>query len=84
MQDQSFESQVDTGDGHFVGNALRFATQAEAEGYVKHLAWRWTMVRETRVIPSTDPVTHIWHLDSSELESLESGTRREPPYRVSL
>jgi hypothetical protein len=43
--------------GQWVGNALRFATEAEAEAYVKALAWRWTLVRETRVVESTDPVT---------------------------
>lgn len=80
----SWESQVNTGDGHFVGNALRFKTAAEAEGYVKHLARRWTLVRETRVAESADPVSHTWDCDTSELTNLETGVSREPPYRVQL
>jgi len=81
---KSYQAQVDTGDGQFVGNALRFATETEAEGYVKHLAWRWTLVRQTRVVPSSDPVTHAWDIETSELTNLTSGMRREPPYRVQL
>jgi hypothetical protein len=38
------------------GNGLRFATKAEAESYVADLAMRWTSVRETRVVESSDPV----------------------------
>jgi hypothetical protein len=45
--------------GKFVGNALRFATRAEAEAYVRDLAWRWTLVRETRVVESGDPVNDV-------------------------
>lgn len=44
----------------WAGNALRFATKAEAEAYVADLASRWTLVRNTRVVPSTDPVTHCF------------------------
>jgi hypothetical protein len=45
------------GSGKFAGNGLRFATKEEAETYVADLASRWTLVRETRVVPSTDEVT---------------------------
>lgn len=48
------------GSGKFCGNALRFATREEAEAYAADLMWRWTAVRETRVIKSDDPVTHRW------------------------
>jgi hypothetical protein len=42
--------------GEWVGNGLRFATQAEAEEYAKDLYSRWTAVKEWRVLPSNDPV----------------------------
>lgn len=44
--------------GEWCGNALRFATRDEAERYVIDLSYRWTAVRDTRVIESDDPVTH--------------------------
>ena len=46
--------------GSWTGNALRFATEAEAETYVRDLAWRWTSVRQTRVVASDDAVSHVW------------------------
>jgi hypothetical protein len=46
--------------GKFCGNGLRFATEAEAESYVADLAWRWTLVTETRVVESADPVNYAW------------------------
>lgn len=42
--------------GKWTGNGLRFATKAEAEAWVLDLSMRWTLVRETRVVESTDPV----------------------------
>lgn len=53
----SYEAQVIAdGSGHWVGNSLRFPTREKAEAYVKDLSSRWTLVRETRVIESNDPV----------------------------
>ena len=52
--------------GVWAGNVLRFATRPEAEAYVKDLAWRWTAVRETRVIESADPVNSVWRDDKTE------------------
>lgn len=46
--------------GTWCGNALRFATREEAEANVLNLAMRWTMVRDTRVVESPDPVTYAW------------------------
>jgi hypothetical protein len=46
--------------GKWAGNALRFATRAEAEGNVKALMWRWMAVLETRVSESEDAPTHAW------------------------
>jgi len=48
------------GSGQWAGNALRFATRGEAEDNVRDLSWRWMLVRETRVVPSTDPVNYTY------------------------
>ncbi len=42
--------------GKWVSNALRFATQAQAEEYAIDLSCRWTAVRESRVVESDDAV----------------------------
>lgn len=44
--------------GKWVGNALRFATYTEAKDNVFDLAMRWTAVRDTRVVETTDPVNY--------------------------
>lgn len=49
--------------GQWSGNALRFATRKEAEGYVADLAFRWIAVRGTRVVESNDPVNYKWEND---------------------
>lgn len=49
--------------GKFYGNALRFATKEEAEANVRDLSWRWMLVRETRVVESTDPVNYQWDVE---------------------
>lgn len=46
--------------GKWFGNALRFATQKEAEDNVQDLFSRWTMVTDTRVVESNDPVNYAW------------------------
>jgi hypothetical protein len=46
--------------GKWVGNSLRFATKEEAEENVRALSYRWMLVRETRVVESTDPVNYAW------------------------
>jgi hypothetical protein len=46
--------------GKWNGNALRFATKEEAEANVRDLSMRWTLVRDTRVVESTDPVNYQW------------------------
>ena len=57
----SFKSEVSTDStGNTNGNALRFATRKEAEANVADLASRWLLVRETRVVESTDPVNYRW------------------------
>jgi hypothetical protein len=47
--------------GKFCGNALRFATEREAQIYADDLAMRWTAVRETRVVASDEPVNYRMH-----------------------
>lgn len=50
------------------GNALRFATKEEAEKYVLNLFFRWTLVRDTRVVESTDPVNYRWDPEAGLVE----------------
>ena len=52
---------VTSPDGNFNGNAVRFATAKEAEEYVADLAFRWILVRGTRVVPTNDPVNYRWN-----------------------
>jgi hypothetical protein len=44
--------------GNWRSNRLRFATTSEAHNYVRDLAGRWSMVTETRVVETDDPVTY--------------------------
>jgi hypothetical protein len=46
--------------GQWVGNALRFATEAEAYASARDLASRWTLVRDYRATDSPDPVNYQW------------------------
>lgn len=46
--------------GKWCGNDLRFATRSEAEGRAANMAMRWVLVRQTRVVESTDPVNYAW------------------------
>lgn len=40
--------------GKWVGNGLRFSKREDAETWVTGLSWRWTLVRDTRVVESED------------------------------
>jgi hypothetical protein len=44
--------------GKWCGNALRFATQEEAEASAANLAMRWTLVRDYRAVECDDPVNY--------------------------
>ena len=46
--------------GQWLINGLRFATKEEAEANVADLAMRWTMVTDTAVEESDDPVNYRW------------------------
>ena len=58
------------GKGKWVGGALRFATKEEALANVEDLRRRWTVVIDTRVTESEDPVNHAgihaWKKRASE------------------
>ncbi len=46
-----FKAEVIADDsGEWCGNGKRFETREQAETYVKDLMWRWTAVRDTRVV----------------------------------
>lgn len=45
--------------GEWAGNALRFATRESAETYARNLAWRWTAVRDTRVVECDNPANEF-------------------------
>jgi hypothetical protein len=69
--------------GKWAGNALRFATKAEAEANVQNLSDRWFLVRETRVVESTDEPNYRW-VPGTGLVAIENlcplcGERRGAP-----
>lgn len=47
-------------DQQWTGNELVFATRQEAEDNVRALAWRWTLVTDTRVDETEAPVNYRW------------------------
>lgn len=57
----SFKPQVTTGvDPTFYGNALAFATEAEALANAKDLFERWILCTGHRAIESDEPVSHTY------------------------
>lgn len=56
--------------GKWTPNGLRFATREEAEANVKDLSYRWSAVREIRVVESDDPVNYAWR--NGKLVNLET------------
>lgn len=48
------------GSGNWAGNDLRFETEGEADDYARDLAFRWTLVRDWRVVPTDAPVNYRW------------------------
>lgn len=57
----SYKVEVKTfGETRWASNAVRFATEAEAEAAAVDLAGRWTMVEHYRATPSDDPVNYKW------------------------
>ena len=64
------EVQVAGEDDKWLGNALRFATQQEAEDNARNLMSRWMLVTATRATESEDPVNYKWA--DNKLVSLEA------------
>jgi hypothetical protein len=56
--------------GTWAGNALRFATELEAEMYAFDLSMRWALVTATRVVESDDPVNYA--IDNGVLTRIEA------------
>jgi hypothetical protein len=78
----SFSPEVQTGSDNWAGNALRFATEVEAQGNVDHLAGRWLSVTETRVVKTDDPVTHVWEFPGNR--AVGSDFVYVPPQSITL
>lgn len=49
-----------SGDGKWRANALRFATEQEAQDNARDLMGRWLLVTAYRAAPSDDPVNYRW------------------------
>ncbi len=57
----SWKSEVQADrSGEWYGNALRFATEAEALANVRDLQARWFAVTAVRVVESEEPVNYAW------------------------
>ncbi len=59
--------------GKWVGNGLTFDTRAEAETYVHDLMYRWTSVRETRVVEVAPEES--WENSVTEADEVEEATQ---------
>jgi hypothetical protein len=46
--------------GEWEGDPLRFETEREALAYARDLEFRWSAVRDKRVVKSEDPVNYSW------------------------
>jgi hypothetical protein len=46
--------------GEWESDPLRFETQREALAYARDLEFRWSAVRDKRIMKSEDPVNHGW------------------------
>lgn len=53
---QQYRAEVDTGEGVWYTNALRFDTKAEADDFALDLARRWTLVQHWRVVSDDVPL----------------------------
>lgn len=57
----SFKPEVSTdSSGKFYGNALAFATYAEALQSASELSRRWMLVRDYRAVESDEPVNYAF------------------------
>ena len=46
--------------GEWEGDPLRFETEREALAYARDLEFRWSAVRDKRVVKSEDPANYCW------------------------
>jgi hypothetical protein len=46
--------------GEWEADPLRFGTEQEALAYARNLEFRWSAVRDKRVVKSDDPVNKSW------------------------
>ena len=74
---------VSDGD-KWVGNKISFATQEEAEGYVKDLMSRWMAVTECRAIESEGEATYMWLDKERRLINLKEGTSHIPARSIKI
>lgn len=57
----SFKIEVVVDDsGEWEGDPLRFESEREALAYARDLEFRWSAVRDKRVVKSEDPVNYSW------------------------
>jgi hypothetical protein len=56
--------------GKWFSNGLLFATEKEAADYVTDLEWRWTSVRQTRVVAVDENPTYRWNAENNRAEKL--------------
>ena len=61
--------------GYFVGNGLRFGTEAEAEAQANDLMSRWFVPIGYRIDPSEDAVNYSW--DYALSKSVAVGTNND-------
>lgn len=66
----NYRPMVQVNGNEWAGNALVFATRAEAEANVLQLKWNWLAVTDTRVDETDAPVNYRWV--DGKLERLET------------
>jgi hypothetical protein len=64
----SFRPMFEFAGGEVQGNALRFATNAEAYGNAQDKFMAWTMPENFHVEKSLDPVNYTWSQDGGTVE----------------
>jgi hypothetical protein len=62
------------GSGKWCGNALRFATEEEAQRSAESLQDRWMLVREIRVVESDDTPNYEFPADADRETAIPKGT----------
>jgi hypothetical protein len=63
--------------GEWEADPLRFRTEQEALAYARDLEFRWSAVRDKRVVKSDDPVDHDWAKRGVQAATAASSKSRE-------